>query len=62
MAGNIDIDDLLLKELKFFDGSQALKNFNSAILREIDAKQRISVTKIVFSRGLYHKFIITARS
>ena len=36
-------------------------NNNSEILREIDAEKKIVLSKIVYSKGMYNKFTITAR-
>ena len=36
-------------------------NNNSEILREIDAEKKTILSKIVYSKGLYNKFTITAR-
>lgn len=44
------------------DASNAFLNNNEQIRREIDIKQKIVVTKIVYSQGAYHKFSVVARS
>jgi hypothetical protein len=31
-------------------------------LKEIELKEKINVSKIIYSKGSYHKFSITARS
>lgn len=46
----------------FYDASRAWHNNGDEILREIDNKKKITVSKVVFSYGMYNKFIITARS
>jgi len=57
----IDINQLISEEQYFYDASRAFMNNNSEILREIDTKNKIVVSKIVFSKGRYYKFTITAR-
>ena len=57
----IDIDQLILEEQYFYDASRAFLNNNSEILREIDEKKKIVLSKVVYCGGMYNKFTITAR-
>ena len=58
----IDINQLISEEQYFYDASRAFMNNNSEILREIDTKNKIVISKIVFSKGRYYKFTITAEA
>ena len=46
----------------FYDASRAWHNNGDEILREIETKKTITVSKVVYSYGMYNKLTITARS
>ena len=58
----MDVNQMIAEEQSLYDASRAFLNNDSEILKEIDRKKKITVSKIVYSRGMYNKFSITARS
>ena len=59
---DIDLEKIIKEEMIFYDASRAWHNNGDEILREIDSKKQIIVSKIIYSYGMNNKFIITARS
>lgn len=59
---DIDLEKIIKEEMIFYDASRAWHNNGDEVLREIDAKKKIVVSKVVYSYGMNNKFVITARS
>ena len=58
----VDVNQMIAEEQNLYDASRAFLNNGSEILKEIDRKKKIMISKIVYSKGMYNKFSITARS
>jgi hypothetical protein len=58
----MDVNQMIAEEQSLYDASRAFLNNDSEILKEIDRRKKITVSKIVYSKGMYNKFSITARS
>lgn len=56
-----DINQVLTDEQYFYAASRVFQNNNAQLLKEIDTKRKIVVSKVVYSKGMYHKFVLTAR-
>ena len=56
----VDVNQMIAEEQNLYDASRAFLNNGSEILKEIDRKRRIMISKIVYSKGMYNKFTITA--
>ena len=53
---------MLRDEIQFFDASRVFYNGKNDIIEEINQKGKVTVSKLVFSKGMWNKFSIVARS
>ena len=56
-----DINQIINDEQYFFAASRVFQNNSQQIFREIEKKQRIVISKMVYSKGQNNKFVIIAQ-
>ena len=58
---DLDENQIINEELLYYDASRVFGINGNEIVREINLKKKIVVSKIVYSNGMYNKFTIVAR-
>ena len=58
---DLDENQIIHEELLYYDASRVFGTNGNEIMREINQKKKIVVSKVVYSNGMYNKFTIVAR-